>query len=168
MKLAQLNNKIHSRDSFTCGEPLLDNYLKKQVSQDVKRNLTTCTVLIDSSNVIKGYYTLSCSSVEKDSLPPKIANQLPPSYTYLPYVLLGRLAVDNSLKGQGFGEILLLDALYKCVKVSEQLGILGIVVDPINDGAETFYSKYGFITLPTSKRMVISIQTIKKLIDTIS
>ncbi len=163
MKIKEFNSKLHLRKDFSCGEELLDNYLKKQVSQDIKRNLTACTVLVDSNNVVKGYYTLSSSAVSMDTLPANLSKKLPPSYTELPYALLGRLAIDNSLKGQGYGSILLIDALLKCVTVSEQIGLLGVVVDPINKEAVKFYQNFGFVLLPTSQKMIISIETIKKL-----
>lgn len=163
MKIKVFNSKSHLRKDFSCGEELLDNYLKKQVSQDVKRNLTTCSVLVDSNNVVKGYYTLSSSAVRIDTLPANLSKKLPPSYTELPYALLGRLAIDNTVQGQGYGVILLIDALLKCVTISEQIGLLGVVVDPINKNAIKFYENFGFVLLPTSQKMVISMETIKKL-----
>ena len=164
MKIEILISKKHNRDAFSCGQELLDRYLKKQASQDSKRNLASCTVLIDEQNIVKGYYTLSSSSVSKAILPSEISNKFPPTYSDLPYVLLGRLAIDITLKGQGFGEIMLIDALMKCMIISEQMGILGVVVDPIDQDAVNFYEKYGFILLPTSGKMIISIQTIRNLI----
>ncbi|KUF40755.1 GNAT family N-acetyltransferase [Myroides marinus] len=164
MKIEILNSKIHNREKFACDEDLLDRYLKKQASQDVKRNLATCTVLVDDENEVKGYYTLSSGSIDKDTLPPDITNKFPASYSELPYALLGRLAVDNTTKGLGFGEILLMDALVKCSQISAQMGILGVVVDPINDKAVKFYKKYGFVLLPTSGKMILSIKTINKLV----
>lgn len=164
MKIEILNNKIHNRENFACSERVLDVYLKKQASQGLKRNLETCATLVNDKNEVKGYYTLSSSAVDKDSLPFEIACKFPASYNELPYVLLGRLAVDITVKGKGFGEILLMDALVKCAQVSSKMGILGVVVDPINDNAIKFYKKYGFVLLPTSGKMVLSIKTINTFI----
>jgi len=90
---------------------------------------------------------------------------MPPGYTDFPTTLLGRLAIDNSLKGQGYGAILLLDALNRSLKTSESVGTLAVVVDPIDEKAQNFYSKYGFILLPTSGKMLLSMKTIKDLKD---
>ncbi|GAA4172174.1 MULTISPECIES: GNAT family N-acetyltransferase [Sphingobacterium] len=152
-----------NKDKFTCGEDLLDRYLKLQASQDIKKKLATCTVMVDEKNNVIGYYTLSSNSVDKDSMPEELSKKFPPSYSALPCVLLGRLAIDNSAKGKGYGEILLFDALFKCLTLSKDLGILCIIVDPLNDQAIEFYKKYGFIYLPTSGKMMISIKTIERL-----
>jgi len=159
----QLLDKKHIRDYFSCGVALLDQYLKKQASQDVKRGLSACTVLVDQDLKVIGYYTLSSNAVKRESLPDSLRSKLPPSYVDLPYILLGRLAVDEKHKGKGFGELLLLDALNKCVKISKELGVIGVVVDPIDSKAISFYGSYGFQLLPDSGKMVISIKTIENL-----
>ena len=43
----------HKKKKFNCGKELLDNYLQKQASQDVKRKLSVCFVFIDQEEVIK-------------------------------------------------------------------------------------------------------------------
>src|SRR6267142_514579 len=85
----------HKKETFSCGKPLLDAYLHKQAKQDVKRRLSACFVLPDG-NEIKGYYTLSTASVERSLLPQEIIKKLPPSYSDLPAILLGRLAVGKT------------------------------------------------------------------------
>ncbi|MCC7452592.1 MAG: GNAT family N-acetyltransferase [Crocinitomix sp.] len=86
---------------------------------------------------------------------------MPPSYINLPTILLGRLAIDKTEKGKGYGSILLMDALKKCVEISESLGILAVIVDPYDDNAINFYKKYGFILIPSNNKMFIPIKTIE-------
>lgn len=162
MMRIELLNKSHNKKDFSCGSDLLDQYIKNQASQDMKKMLSTCTVLVENEKVI-GYYTLSSNPVEKDSLPEDLSRKFPPSYTKLPCVLLGRLAVDERYKGQGLGEILLMHALKKAQTISREIGVLCVVVDPIDDKSVNFYKKYGFIYLPTSGKMMISIKTIQLL-----
>lgn len=153
----------HQKKDFNCGVLLLDNYLRTQAKQDVKRKLATCFVL-QENKIIKGYYTLSSSSIPRETLTEEIKKRLPPSYSYLPVTLLGRLAVDLQFKRQGFGELLLLDALKRCYEVAIfSIGSMAVVVDPIDDSAKKFYSKYGFIHLPGSGKMFLSIETIALL-----
>lgn len=162
LKIQALDKK-HEKNDFSCGHELLDNYLKKQARQDVSRDLSACFVLVDASDVIKGYYTLSANSIDKSLFPEELQRKMPPSYQQLPTTLLGRLAIDGSVKGQGFGKILLLDALNRTARAAESLGILAIVVDPIDEDARNFYAKYGFILLPSSGKMFLPMKTIHDL-----
>lgn len=159
----QLLNKSHVRTGFECGKALLDNYIRTQVSQDVKRDLSACYVMsVEGNNEIVGYYTLSSNSIERTTFPADMIARLPPSYGDLPTILMGRLAVDNKIKRKGLGAYLLIHALNKCVEVSQTIGALAVVVDPIDEDAESFYSSYGFIYLPGSKKMFITTKTIEK------
>jgi len=38
-------------------------------------------------------------------------------------------------------------------------------VDPLDEVAENFYTKYGFILLPDSHKMFLAMKTIEKLFD---
>ena len=115
--ITTLLSKKHSKENFTCGKDMLDKYLHMQAKQDVNRKLTACFILSDDEVTVKGYYTLSNTSVNRDFLPEKIIKKLPPSYKLLPATLLGRLAVDINYKGQGVGTNLLIDALKRsCLK----------------------------------------------------
>ena len=159
----QALNKSHEKRNFECGYSLLDNYIKTQAKQDVSRDLSACFVLGDENNNVIGYYTLSANSIDRDDFPDDMSRKLPPSYQDLPTILLGRLAIDNTYKGNGYGEFLLFDALKRCVEISDSLGSLAVVVDLIDEKAGTFYGRYGFILLPGSKKMFIPLKTIREL-----
>ena len=155
----------HEKASFSCGNEMLDEYLHKQAKQDVKRQLSACFVLADSTNHVNGYYTLSNSSIPRTLLPDEIIKKLPPSYTNLPVTLLGRLAVEEKQKGQGFGALLLIDALKRSYDTAvNSIASMAVIVDPIDDHAIKFYSKYGFHSLPGSGKMYIPMATIAQLL----
>jgi predicted GNAT family N-acyltransferase len=153
----------HKKERFSCGKNLLDNYLHKQAKQDVKRMLSACFVLPDDENNVKGYYTLSSSSIERNLLPNEIVKKLPPSYLDLPVILLGRLAVSRNHQGKGIGETLLIDALKRSYIVSKEVGSMAVIVDPLDNDAVRFYGKYGFISLPDSAKMFLPMSTIARL-----
>jgi len=160
--LIEILNKKHVRGHFECGHPLLDNYIKTQASQDVKRDISVCYVMSeDPGKVVTGYYTLSSHSVPLESLPEELQNKLPKSYKDIPTALLGRLAVSRSYQGQKIGKVLLLDALNRCADLAESIGTLAVIVDPIDEKAVSFYEAFGFVNLPDSDRMFIPIKTIK-------
>jgi len=164
--MIELLNKKHNRKDFDCGKELLNSYLKNQASQDVKRKLSACFVLIENeTKCIKGYYTLSNNSIPLNYFAEQIQKKLPKSYTSIPTTLLGRLATDKKFQGQGIGKILLIDALKRSYEISKTIGSFGIIVDPIDNEAKRFYYKYDFIELPDSHKMFIATKTIKELFE---
>ena len=157
-------NSIHNKATFSCGKEMLDNYLHKQANQDIKRKLAACFVIKESkSNDIKGYYTLSNSSIPLEFVPEKIQKKLPNSYKAIPTTLLGRLAIDSKFQGEGIGRQLLIDALKRSYELSKTIGSFAVVVDPLDQEAENFYIKYGFIKLPDSGKMFLPMKTISQL-----
>lgn len=69
----------------------------------------------------------------------------------------------SSQRRKKLGEIFLLDALMRSLKISEKsLGAFA-VVDPINEYAKTFYAQFGVIELLNSKKKFLPMKSIKKL-----
>jgi len=162
--ILEILDKTHKRSDFDCGYPSLNNYIKTQASQDVKRDLSACWVLCgETDKVVVGYYTLSSHSIPMDDLPGEIIKGLPRGYKEVPAALLGRLAISNAYKGQRLGKFLLMDALHRCADLSDSIGTMAVIVDPIDETAVNFYKVHGFISLPASARMFIPVKTIKNL-----
>ena len=161
--LTTLLANMHEKDKFSCGKALLDDYIHKQAKQDVKRKLSACFVCSEDGKEIKGYYTLSNSSIPRSQLPESITRKLPP-YKDFPVTLLGRLAVDNKFQGKKLGQLLLIDALKRSFDAaSVSTASMAILVDPLDGEAAGFYMKYGFISLPDSKRMFLPMKTAEQL-----
>lgn len=122
-------------------------------------------VLTDDGRTIAGYYSLSQFSVKLGELPSEIANRLP-KYPVVPASLIGRLAVDKRFRGKGIGELLLMDALARCLAVSKQVACAAVIVDAKDESAKSFYMKYGFMELPeTDNRLFIPIQTVQAMLS---
>ncbi len=153
MKLhIEILQKNHNRKNFSCGEEILNNYIKHQVSQDIKKKLTVCFVLVDENEEVKGFYTLSNSSIPKVFVPEKFQKSLPRAYSDIPVTLLGRLAIDETIAKQGQAKRLLMDAFKESYLISEtKLGSMAVVVDPINNQVESFYETFGFLKLDNGK-----------------
>ncbi len=125
---------------------MLDDWLKLQASQFEKKDLARTYVLVRKGEAtILGYYAISTHRVRYKSLPEEQAKGLPK--IDVPVVLLGRLAVDRTVQGQGVGSLLLVDVLRRSLQIAEQIGIRAVEVDAIDDKARAFYLKFGFITL---------------------
>ena len=153
----------HDRAGFSCGVEPLDNYLKKQARQDVKKRVAAVFVYTPDGKTIGGYYTLSQFSVDLGMLPQAIARRLP-RYPIVPATLIGRLAVSTALRGQGIGELLLMDALHRSLRLSKQIASTAIIVDAKDERAMSFYRKYGFLELPsTAGRLFLPMATVEQL-----
>jgi len=139
-----LDSSRHHRSHFCCGEDSLDNYIRKQASQDLKKKVAIVFVLVDSPNTdVIAYYTLSAYTIELANLNESFAKQLP-RYPLLPATLLGRLAVDRTYQGQHFGELMLIDALKKALLATAQIASLAVIAEALDSPAANFYQKYGF------------------------
>jgi len=166
LEIYLLDTSQHERLSFHCEEESLTEYLKIRASQDMKRGLAACFVMINDVRQIIGYYTLSNDSLDRSEIPEAYQSKVPKHYK-VPVTLLGRLARDISRRGTRCGEILLLDALYRSYRISlTNIGSMAVVVDPINEQAVRFYSRYGFVLLPDSGKMFLPMKTISRLFNT--
>jgi GNAT superfamily N-acetyltransferase len=142
----------HDRNSFHCGVISLDDYIRKQARQDVKRRISRVFVAIEESrpSIILGYYTLSTLAIDLNALPQALARKLPRHP--LPAALIGRLAVSQDAQGYGVGKMLLINALKRTLAVSSEIAIYAMVVDAIDERAQRFYEKFGFIPLSSGNR----------------
>jgi predicted GNAT family N-acyltransferase len=138
-------HKKYQRDHFNCGYPALDDYIKKYAKQNHEKGIAKTFVAIEDSTSLKvdGFYTLSASTIEFESLPDTSRKGLP-AYP-IPAILIGKLAVDSAAKGQGLGTELLVDALLRAVKASQDVAVFAVRVDAIDSTARDFYLKYEFI-----------------------
>jgi len=153
-------NRNHNRTAFNCGIESLDRYLKHQANQDIKRRVSRVFVVRgrqDETRVL-GYYTLSTLSIDLSVLPEKLAKKLPKHP--IPAALIGRLAVDVSAQGKGIGKMLLSNAIKRTLAISDDIAIYAIVVDAINEEAESFYMQYGFAHLASEgKRLFLPLKS---------
>ena len=141
----------HDRSAFACGSDALDNYIRKQASQDIRRRIARVfAALPEAEETLAGFYTLSAGSIERSSLPPNKAKRLP-RYP-VPVARIGRLAVDRRWAGQGLGSALLADALQRVIQASSTLAVHAIIVDAKDEQAQRFYERFGFMLLPETGR----------------
>lgn len=70
--------------------------------------------------------------IRRGNLPPRYLSRFP-NFS-LPVARLARLAVALDHQGRRLGELLLADALQRCLHISESIGMLGVVVDPRMNG----------------------------------
>ena len=137
----------HDRTAFRSDSEPLNRYLREQVTQDIRRRVAACFVALADGQRIAGYYTLASTSLLLSDLPASTGKKLP-RYPTVPAVRMGRLAVDQTFKGQGLGGALLADALDRAIR--SEIAAFALMVDAKDEVAAAFYQHHGFIALPDS------------------
>jgi GNAT superfamily N-acetyltransferase len=134
----------HDRALFDCGKAPLNDWIQRFGGQFHRRGLTRVYVLVRPGQArCLGYYAISNQHIEFAHLPRSRAKKLP-SRLKLPVVLIGQLAVDRTVQGQGFGDALLGNALRRILALADQVGILAVVVDALDDEARAYYLRKNF------------------------
>ncbi|MCZ7663075.1 MAG: GNAT family N-acetyltransferase [Thermoleophilia bacterium] len=153
----------HDRDQFQCGVKVLDEYLQRRAGQDAGRRVAVPYVLVDEASTVCGFYTLSQLAVRLVDLPQGMVERLP-RYPLVPATLLGRLGVDRRLQGQGFGQLLLVDALRRSHAASQEVASFAIVTEAKDEESAGFYVAHGFCRLASRERtLFLPMATVARL-----
>ena len=136
----------HDRRTFSSGQRLLDDFIRHRAGQYDRRDLGRTYVLAAGDDPrVQGYYTLASGALGFDTIPDEWSKRLPQHH--IPAVHLGRLAVDESMQGQGLGGDLLFHALLTAARISEHVGVYAVDVFAIDAKAAAFYQRFGFLPL---------------------
>ena len=154
---------VHNRRNFSCGEPALDEYLRRFARQHAESNISRSYVAAQEE-LIAGYYSLTMSAIRRDQLPEQYQKRFP-NYP-VPVTRLARLGIDERQQGKGLGKLLLLDALYRCYRLSGEIGSVGVVVDAKHARAQSFYQQFNFEIFPeTPLTLWLPLSAIARLFD---
>jgi GNAT superfamily N-acetyltransferase len=134
----------HDLAQFRCGEPTLDDWLRKPALQNEESGASRTYVACVGKRVV-GYYALAAGAVAHAEAPGRVRRNMPDP---VPVMVIGRLAVDQTTQGQALGPALLRDAVLRTVQAAEIAGIRAILVHAISERAKRFYEKWGFIVSP--------------------
>lgn len=138
----------HDRVGFDCGQDTLNKYFRSFVSEDVRRHLTVCYVVVENeTDDVAGYYTLAAGGVLVGDLPKQLIKRLP-RYPSLPVARIGRLAVDLRYRGRRLSDALIADAIRRSVEST--VAVFAIVVDAKDESLVTFYRDRGFVSLSSA------------------
>lgn len=132
----------HDRRNFSCGDTVLDDYLRRLARQHAASKISRTYVAAQGVKIL-GYYSLAMSAIRKEQLPEQYQKRFP-RYP-VPVV---RLAVDQQAQGSGLGKLLLMDALFRCDRLSSEIGSVGVLVDAKHERVQSFYRQFGFVEFP--------------------
>lgn len=145
---------IHSARGFRCGNEALDRWLAVYAGQSQRRDAARTFVTASPERQVLGYYTLVASEIEHEPATAGVRRGMSRHFP-VPVALIARLAVHADHQGRGLGRSLLLDALRRIVRASEELAVRAVIVEADDDRAAAFYEHFGFQPSPLDHRLLM-------------
>src|SRR6202051_983490 len=152
----------HALEGFDCGKESLNTWLIHHARRADSSGVAHVYVWTPLGEPKVCAYFAICPTelVRKDD---GVSGPMAGGYSRIPGYLIARLAIDAALRGQGYGEQLLLDALGKAVAASEIGGGRLVVGDALDDEAQSFYAHYPFVPVRNrERRLVMKVSTAAK------
>ncbi len=141
--------KHHRLDQFDCGEPALDEWLRRHArGAHASGSARVFVATFEDGETVVGYYALAAAQAAPEEATERALKGQPRARP-VPAVLLARLAVDRAHQGAGIGRSLLQDVLLRCLEAAEAIGARILLVHAKHDAAKAWYMQYGFEESPT-------------------
>jgi len=134
----------HDVSGFECGEPSLDDWLRRRALQNEESGASRTYVVCAGQQVV-GYYALAVGAVAHVHAPGRIRRNMPDP---IPIMVIGRLAVHKDYQARRIGSALLRDAVLRTLQAADIAGICAILVHAISERARQFYEERGFMASP--------------------
>lgn len=136
----------HELHLFQCGEPALDDWLRKRALRNEADGASRTYVVCERGGLrVVAYYSLATGAAIRDSAPGGVRRNMPDP---IPVMVLGRLAVDRIAAGQGVGRGLVRDAIFRTLQAADIAGIRALLVHALSPSAGEFYRRCGFEPSP--------------------
>lgn len=135
----------HRLDEFECGEPVLDEWLRRRALSNQLSGGSRTFVVVDQDKRVCGYYAMAAGAIAHQMATSSVRRNMPDP---IPVMVLARLAVDKRAQGMYLGASLLQDAVNRAVAVSHNAGVRALLVHALHDRAKQFYEHYGFQISP--------------------
>ncbi|GAB2744112.1 GNAT family N-acetyltransferase [Amycolatopsis magusensis] len=154
----------HSSAEFDCKIADLNRWLANEALRAQRADTARTNVWTEpESKEIRAYYAIAPTMVARVELS---GGQASGYSSAIPGYLLAKLALDQSLHGQGLGGELLYDAISRIIGASQAYGGRLIVVDAIDENAAAFYTRFGFIPVKqTQDRLVMKISSARAALE---
>lgn len=141
--------KHHRLDDFECGEPALDEWLKRHArGAHASGSARVFVTTLEDGETVVGYYALAAAQVAPDEATQRTLKGQPRTRP-VPAILLARLAVDREHQRAGLGRSLLQDVMLRCIEAADAIGARVLLVHAKHEAAKAWYMQYGFEESPT-------------------
>ncbi len=156
-------SSVHDIQGYSCGREALDAWLKKHALANQGGDSAKTYVVVKEDRVA-GYYTLMASTIGVERAAAR-AGKGQPRAGAVPAALLARLAVDKEFQGQGLGSALLKDALLRCERAADIIGVRVVLVHALDDEAKAFYRRYDFEESPADgMTLMVLMKDVRKIL----
>jgi GNAT superfamily N-acetyltransferase len=142
----------HRLDEFSCGEQVLDDWLRRRAIANQARGASRTFVVADQDGRVYGYYAMAAGAVSHQMATGGVRRNMPEP---IPVMVLARLAVDHRAQGIKLGGALLQDAVKRALVVSQNTGVRALLVHSLHDRAKSFYEHYGFEISPADPMILM-------------
>lgn len=167
--LIRLLEKADDRNLFHSGDIELDRFFQRYAGQNQFRHYIGTNYIALLEERIVGFVTVANSELASEKISVAMKKRL--SDYPVPVLRIARIAVDKNFQGLGIGKKLLAEMFRLALKMKQQAGCVGVVVDAKPD-AVSFYQALGFAFLdivggelgdrPQTIPMFISLKLIEK------
>jgi hypothetical protein len=151
------------RDGFTCGVSEIDTWFRNKSLNDHNKHkhVVTCASFDEKPEEIIGFFVFS--TVVEDAK--KLTKQVPffafATDRFCPCLQLVYMAMRTDLQRKEHGGIVLGEIITTFAHVGSEIGLPALILTPINDDAERFYRRKGFVSYEKryGKGMYLPLQT---------
>lgn len=146
LTIAKFDKALHDRSAFSCGFAPIDNFLKSSLSDQIRNGMVMAWIMTaEDDPAVLGFYTLGAMAVRADLGPKSWKRARVPD---IPVIYIRAVAMHVDTQGKGLGTALVIDAMKRCIDISEQMGAAAIVLDVLQDDhferRWNFYAELGF------------------------
>ncbi|MEO7034758.1 MAG: GNAT family N-acetyltransferase [Polyangiaceae bacterium] len=142
----------HDISGFSCQHDSLNTWLLKRALTNGASVASRTYVVCSGERLVVGYYALATGSLAAVAAPSRLRRNMPDP---LPWIVLGRLAVDRAWTGRGIGSGLLKDAVLRSMQAAELIGVRALLGHALDQDAKAFYLKHGFVESPLDALTVV-------------
>ena len=123
----------HDLTHFQCGEPALDDWLRRRAPKNEESGASRTYVLCAGNRVV-GYYALAVGAVAHADAPGRVRRNMPDP---VPVMIIGRLAIDQTMQGRSIRAGCAKHFLAVVRQLAEVLGVpvqdvRALLLDPVD------------------------------------
>lgn len=163
IRIERFDRQRHDRTAFSCGVASIDNFLHITAPRQDTDDFSRLHVAVAGDDpAVLGFHALAAHHVDVSAVTNLDLRRIP-RHGAIPAIYLSMFGVDRACHGRGLGQRLMQDALTRCVQVAELVGVRLVILDALDDRAQRFHEKLGFVALPSQpRRMVLPMAAVRR------